>query len=88
MTPVMEGVDTRAHQDLLARQVTPSLAHQALKGHLVHQVEAMMGNQDHQGLLDLQDLPYLERTGAHRLSIFLDHRDLLEHLEYLDTPLG
>lgn len=67
MTPVMEGADTQGHQDHLARQGTPSLAHQALRGHLVHQVEATMDNQDHQGLLDLQDHPYPELTGAHRL---------------------
>lgn len=88
MTLVMEEADTQGRPDHLARQVTPSLAHQALRGHLVPQVEVTMGNQDHQGLLVLQDHLYLELTGARRLSIFLDHRVLLEHLDYLDTPLG
>lgn len=60
----------------------------ALRGHLVNQEEAMMGRLDHQVHLDLQDSPYPELTGAHRLSIFLDHRDHLERLDYLDSPQG
>lgn len=88
--PAMEGaaLDTLDLLDLLAQEETPSVAHQALRDHLGHQEEATMGNLDHQGHLDLQDHPYLDHTGAHRLSIFLDHRDHLEHQDYLDTPQG
>lgn len=90
MTLAMDGagVDPQESVDLLAHRATPSLAHQALRGHLVSQEEAMMGNLDHQGHLDLQEHHPLELTGAHRLLIFLDHRDHLEHLGYLDTPQG
>lgn len=90
MTPAMEEVESesRERQDLKAPKVSPLLALQALRGHLVHQEEAMMGNLDHQGHLDLQDQAYRGLTGAHRLSIFLDHRDHLERLEYLDTLQG
>lgn len=85
MTPVMEGVESEAHLDLLVQKVTPLLAHQALGENQVHQEEAMMG---HQGRPDLQDHPFLELPGAHRLSMFLDHRDHLECLDYLDSPQG
>lgn len=74
--------------ELLAQKVTPSLAPLALRGHLVNQEEAMMGRLDPQVHLDLQDHPYLEPTGALRLSIFLDRRDHLERLDYLDSPQG
>lgn len=40
-----------------AQKVTPSLVPKALRGHLVIQVEAMMGNPDHQDHLDLQEQP-------------------------------
>lgn len=88
-TPAMEGAqwDPRENVDLLALKVTLSLAHQALRGHLVSQDEATMASPDHQGHLDLLDR-LLDLTGTHRRSIFLDHRDHLEHLDYLDTPQG
>lgn len=87
MTPAMEGVESEPqdHLDLLVHGATPSLAHQALRGHLVSQEEDMMVHLDHQGRLDLREHPCLELTGAHRLSIFLDHRDHQEHQDYLDT---
>lgn len=88
MTHVMEGAAIQDHLDLLVNQVTPSLAHRALRGHLVHQEEATMGSQDHQGLLDLLDHPYLELIEAHRLSIFPGHLVLLVHLGCLDILLG
>lgn len=90
MTPAMVGAESDPQEsvDLLVQKATPSLAHQALRGHLDHQGEAMMGNLDHQVHLDPLDHPYLEPTEAHRLSVFLDHRDHLECLGYLDTPQG
>lgn len=48
----------------------------------------MMVSKDPQGPLDLQEDPHLKFTEAYRLSIFLDPRDHLEHLDYLDTPQG
>lgn len=88
MTPAMEGVEPQEFLDLLAQEASPSLDHQGLRGHLVNQEEAMMDHQGRQGHLDLQEDPQLEFTGAHRLSIFLDHRDHLEYLDYLDTHQG
>lgn len=55
MTPVME--ESLELLDLLVHKVTQLLAHQALRGHLVHLDEATMANLDHRGLLDLQDRP-------------------------------
>lgn len=93
MTPAMEAVESEPQesQDLRALKATPLLALQAPRGHLGHQDEAMTGTQgilDHQGRRDLQDPPCLVHTGAHRRSVFLDHQDHLELLEYLDTPQG
>lgn len=90
MTPAMEQLepDNRDHLDLLDQEATPLLAHRALRGHQVHQEEAMTGNLGHLGHQDLQVQPYLELTGAHRLSIFLDHRDHLGCPDYLDTHQG
>lgn len=87
MTRAMEGVESDP-PDHLAHQVTPSLARQALQDHLVFQEEATMANLDRQVHPDLQDHLCPEFTGAHRLSIFLDHLDLLGRLDYLDTPQG
>lgn len=89
-TPAMEVAESEPQEclDLLAQEATPSLAHQALRGHLVHQEEATTGNLDHQGRPDLQERPYLALTEARRLLIFLDHRDHLDRLDYLDTPQG
>lgn len=57
MTPAMEGaaLDPQESVDHLAQKVTPSLAHQALRGHRDIQGEAIMGHLDHQVHLDLQD---------------------------------
>lgn len=90
MTPAMEAAasEPRERLDLLVLEATQSSAHQALRGHQVHQEEATMGNLDHQGRPDLQEDPFLVLTGAHRLSIFLDHRDHLDLLDNLDTPQG
>lgn len=51
-----------------ALKVTPLLAHQAPRGHLVPQEEAMMGDLDNQGHLDLQDHLYQGLTEAHIVS--------------------
>lgn len=87
-TPATEAQEAQGCPDLLAREETPSLAHQALRGHRVNQEEAMMGNLEPRGRPDLQEHPYLELTGAHRLSIFPDHRDRLECPDNLDTLQG
>lgn len=87
MTRATEG----AESDPLGRLVlkaTPSLARQAPQDHLVVQEEAMMADLDRQVHPDLQDHLCLEFTGAHRLSIFLDHPDLLGRRDNLDTPQG
>lgn len=64
------------------------MGQQALRGPPVSQGEAMMVSKDPQGPLDLQEDPHLKFPEAHRLSIFLDPRDHLEHLDYRDTPQG
>lgn len=89
-TTATEGTESESQEclDLRAQEARPSLVHQALRGHLVNQEEAMMGNLDHQGRPDLREHPYLAHTGAHRPSIFLDLRDRLECLDNLDTHQG
>ncbi|KAI3366145.1 hypothetical protein L3Q82_009967, partial [Scortum barcoo] len=52
-----------------AQKVTQLLAHQALRGHLVHLDEATTANLDHRGRLDLQDHSYLDPTEAHRVTM-------------------
>lgn len=54
MTRDMAELEHLEAQDLQAPEVTPLLALQALRGLLVHQEEAMMGNLDHRAPLDLQ----------------------------------
>lgn len=90
MTPAMEEMDLELQEcpDHRALKETPSLGHKDLLGHLVHQEEAMMVSLDHQDLLALQAESYQELPEAHRLSVYLDHRDHLGHLVYLDTLQG
>lgn len=55
---------------------------------LVHQDEALMVNQDLQGLLDPQAQLCLWIAEAHKLLASLAPPDPLEHRVYLDTPQG
>lgn len=90
MTLAMEAVELEHREllDLRALEATPSSAHQALRDHPEPQEEATTGSLDHLGLLDLQDQCCPGLTGEHRQSVFLDPRDHLELLDYLDTPQG
>lgn len=90
MTPAMEEMDLELQEclDHRALKETPSLGHKALQGHLVHQEEATMVSLDHQDLLGLQAHSYQELPEEHRLLVYLDHRDHLGHLVYLDTLQG
>lgn len=87
MTPAMEEMDLELQEcpDHLALKEMPSLGHKALRGPLVHQEEVMMVSLGHQDLLDLQAHSYQELPVAHRPLLYLDHRDHLGHLVYLDT---
>lgn len=89
MTPGMEEAESEPREclDLQALKETPLLAHQALRGHLDHLEEGMMDHLDHQGHLDLQDRHWMDLTEAHRLSVYLDHQDLLDLLDCLVSPL-
>lgn len=90
MIPAMEEMDLELQEcpDHRVLKEMPSLGHKALRGHLVHREEAMMVSLDHQDLLDLQAQSYQELPEAHRLLVYLDHRDHLGYLVYLDTLQG
>lgn len=90
MTLAMEAVESEPLDllDLRALEATPSSAHQDLRGRPEPQEEATTGSLGHLGLLDLQDRRCLGLTGEHRQSAYLDPRDHLELLDYLDTPQG
>lgn len=90
MTPAMEEMDLDLQEcpDHQAPKETPSLGHKALQGPLVHQEGAMMVSLDHQDLLDLQAHSYQELPEERRPLVYLDPRDHLGHLVYLDTLQG
>lgn len=90
MIPAMEEMDMELQEcpDHRALKETPSLGHKDLLDHQVHQEEAMMVSLDHQDLLALQAHSCQELPEVHRLLVYLDHRDHLGHLVYLDTLQG
>lgn len=64
-----------------ALKVTPSLAHQDLRDHLVSQAEATMAGQDPKGHLDhldLQEDHTLEIPGTHGVSLYHTHTPIFK----------